>query len=545
MLAVDTLRLGGLTALALVVVIAFGASVKHLAEGAIDLWGAVLVMLLAAVPMLQYALPFAGGFGATLAYHRFAGENEATAAMSGGISHRSLLVPAGVVGLGLLVVLIGLSDRAIPAFLRKMEAIVVGDISGVLQRTIERGESIELGPLLIHADRMTIVGPGAAAFDRFHLEGVLALATGDGAEGRQGYIVADRVNVWLFDDEGPDGPITTAQLEFRDVAGNWPGRSIENQGFFTERIPLPRTFREDPKYMSFSELRRLSDEPRLMPAIEQQRRALAHVLAQHALIEGVRARLRAEGSCAFTRPGGERVVVRASGLERIGADWRLTPPIEGGPISVVRAQAGLSSFTQTSDDVWLDLEAMQPGGTSPDPAASASLLLRNAITVDDTSPVGSRTRPEVAVASLSIAGSAADTPGPTPVETLLARARAETSGSGSEMDAEIRAASQKLARRTEKLRREIKSKMNERAAYSAASLLTVLTGAVVAMRRKNAMPLPVYLWSFFPALACVITIGAGQDFAQRYGDPGLALLWGGLLALASYTGTEYVKLRRH
>ena len=51
-------------------------------------------MGLAMVPMLQYVLPFAAGFGATLAYHRQTSENELTAAKASGVSHRALLMPA-------------------------------------------------------------------------------------------------------------------------------------------------------------------------------------------------------------------------------------------------------------------------------------------------------------------------------------------------------------------------------------------------------------------------------------------------------------------
>ncbi|MBL8965247.1 MAG: LptF/LptG family permease, partial [Phycisphaerae bacterium] len=141
-LLADLVRLGVLAGASLVVVISFAFSVRFLAEGRIDLPGALRLSVLAMVPMLQYALPFACGFAATLAYHRFASDNEATACSAGGISHRAVLVPAAVVGLVLAVAVAVLAHQVIPRFLRKMEEIVTRDLTGLITLSIRRGESV-------------------------------------------------------------------------------------------------------------------------------------------------------------------------------------------------------------------------------------------------------------------------------------------------------------------------------------------------------------------------------------------------------------------
>ena len=109
----------------------------------------------------------------------------------------------------------------------------------------------------------------------------------------------------------------------------------------------------------------------------------------------------------------------------------------------------------------------------------------------------------------------------------------------------ITRAASRLRERNDSLQREVTSKQHERLAYGFASLLTVFTGAVAALRRRYSLPLPVYLWSFLPALGAIITIGAGQGMAHKSGVPGLMLLWGGLIALAAFTWGEYTKLCRH
>ena len=86
MLTGDLVRLLLLSAASLVIVIAFAATLRPVAEGRIGAADALKFMAYATLPMLQFALPFSAAFAATLAYHRFGADNESLAASSGGIS---------------------------------------------------------------------------------------------------------------------------------------------------------------------------------------------------------------------------------------------------------------------------------------------------------------------------------------------------------------------------------------------------------------------------------------------------------------------------
>jgi hypothetical protein len=55
----------------------------------------------------------------------------------------------------------------------------------------------------------------------------------------------------------------------------------------------------------------------------------------------------------------------------------------------------------------------------------------------------------------------------------------------------------------------------------------------------------VYLWSFIPALAGVITITSGQQLTHDMGVPGLFVLWGGVGLLVVYTVVSYLHVARH
>ncbi|MCA9297957.1 MAG: LptF/LptG family permease, partial [Phycisphaerales bacterium] len=128
----ELLKLILVTTLVLVTVIAFAAAIKPLAEGKLGPVDTLRFMALAVPPMLQYALPFAAGFGATLAFHRIAQENEVIARYAGGISHGSVLAPALACGVLLAGTLALLNEQIIPRFLRQMEVLITEDLTKIL-----------------------------------------------------------------------------------------------------------------------------------------------------------------------------------------------------------------------------------------------------------------------------------------------------------------------------------------------------------------------------------------------------------------------------
>ena len=92
------------------------------------------------------------------------------------------------------------------------------------------------------------------------------------------------------------------------------------------------------------------------------------------------------------------------------------------------------------------------------------------------------------------------------------------------------------------LQREIVSKRHLRLAMSATCLVMVLLGAAMAMKLREALPLTVYLWAFFPALVAVLTISTAEQFAHQSGWPGLVVMWGSVIGLLVYAGTIYKRV---
>ena len=89
---VELLRTILFTTVVLVAVIAFGATIKPLADdNLLTIGQTIKYQLLVTVPMLQFALPFAAGFGATLVLHRLAIDNEIQAMAVSGLSYPRIL----------------------------------------------------------------------------------------------------------------------------------------------------------------------------------------------------------------------------------------------------------------------------------------------------------------------------------------------------------------------------------------------------------------------------------------------------------------------
>lgn len=534
-LLADLGRLGLLSTAALVGVIAFAFSVRFLAEGRIDVGAAVRLMALAVVPMLQYALPFACGFAATLTYHRFAADNEATAAASGGVSHRATLAPVLALGVALSIGLVALSHQVIPRFMRSIEEIVTRDLTGVFVRAIERGEPVRLGAFEIHATDVARAGPDPAigATDRLRLRGVLAVQLNDDNK-VEGYIAADEVGVWLFDDDSAGQPATAAQLVFKGASGESDKQLIRGETVASQRVRVPNAFSTDPKHLTFRELRALRQRPENLPKIEALRRALATRLAEERALTSVRDDLARTGSSTLSRVGGETLTITARGLREEGGRWILDPAPATGLVRVDRTLASGSTVRLTAPAAWLEPDTDASWSTT---ASAPAAVLRF---VADTPGSLARERQVVGAIYRDLAPQS-----PTSAADALATARTRLTEPALLMREPITLAARQLASRVADLQREITSKLHERAAYAVACLLTMLCGAVTALRRESSMPLPVYLWSFFPALAAVITISAGQGLTHKSGDAGLFLLWGGVAALALFVAREYARLARH
>lgn len=545
MLTGDLVRLLLLSAASLVIVIAFAATLRPVAEGRIGAADALKFMAYATLPMLQFALPFSAAFAATLAYHRFGADNESLAASSGGISYRALLLPAGAAGLVLAGSLGLLTNEVIPGFSRAMKATVARDIAHSLFASLERGESVEMEGYLVSADRTFDLGPDPSAnlADRFILEGVVAVELGPDDQVRSDF-TARQADVRFYRDTraGAGEPATALTMTLVGVVGGQPGEVYaQTQRSEIGPLALPDTFNEDPDFYTMRGLRELHAHPDPVTGVDRARRELAALLARRALERSIRSAASGGGRLVLTNPvSGETSSLATRGVrdeggrlevlsERAGERVEYTRVLESGAVrrhlarrayltARVDERRGISTVTLTLEDV-----------ESPD----AERASRERLDYDALRP---DVDPAPALFGLSS------------LEALEAarNALAAMDPTGQAQDREaLESAARLLERRIANVRREIVGVQHERIALPAACLIMTLLGAIMGLRLHQSLPLPVYLWSFFPALFCVISISGGASVAKDNAPMGVAVLWTGVGLLAAFTGYAFVQLRRH
>jgi len=531
----------------LVTVIAFAATVKPLADGRLAPFEALKFLLLAIPPMLAHALPFAGCFASTLVYHRLSSDNEFVAAAAGGVSHRSLLVPAAVLGIILFGSMMLLNAQIIPRFLVTMQAMITQDVAKMLATRINRGESVELRKLLVFADRAQPIElePGSEARTALVLARPTVIECDDAgnvvSEGTAG-----RATLWVFPESSTtdSGPTTRIAMRFEDFASKDIKTGIVTGRSLPFSITVPSSLSDNPKFLRSSELRKLRTHPERMSWIDLRRRRLADEVALRRAIDDMSRSLAAAGSFTLLDSAGRQVVVRAASIKPgNNRTWNVIPKNGNGvEIDLLRPEGGGLSRTggvrHTARSV-----VLTPDTSDDRPAGEMALGLElrdvASAALNENSAAESTKRERFSIAGLVA-----------PKDQLAQLLKLGTlpllaESVSAEKDPSVAMIAGDLRNFVAQLQLEITSREHERLAVAASCLVMMLTGAVTALRFSRSLPLTVYLWSFFPALVCVITISGGQQFAKSSGWIGLPLLWAGVGALSLYTLWSYLIVRKH
>lgn len=551
-----------MSAAVLVVVVSFAVMVKFLAAGRLAPGDILSFMAIAAIPMMQYALPFAAGFAATIAFHRMAQDNEITGVLAAGISRARLLVPAAATGAAVLLILGILMHFTIPRLLLSMESIVSERVTKALVRAVERREPIVFGERMLWADEVT-APTREAGEDAEHLWllGVVAVEL-DHAGQIVWEATASRAHVSLRPSDG--ARVTADGTNAREDSAAGGGTLVSARLFdaehrdrqgsrrFKEWNPpaqvVPGAFDDDPKYLDAFELARARHNPDRFNFIASRTRRTAVLAATTDLIAALSAELSRSGRATLVARSGDAYTVHAAGLAWGGERWTLTPSAtnvsSGGQARIVVERRREDSIGIDSEITRLDAAA---GGLTPDDNAQGHA--REPVLRLDLEEVegyaGERPAGRIKALrfdDLTVPDGRITAPISLPAGDLLVylRPRVEGDLSGSPLARSSRDLSERIAR----VRREITSKQHERVAVCVSGPVMVIAGAVTAMRLAGSLPLVVYLWSFFPALATLLTISAGQQMTHQVGAPGLLVLWGGVAGLGLYTAAAWRLVER-
>lgn len=569
----EVLRLLVITAAIVVVVTAFAGSIRFFANGTLNAVETLSIAGLLMIPMLQFALPFAGGFASTLAYHRMSQDNELTACYAGGVSHRSMLFPAVMLGLVGAAVLFLMADQMMPRFLRKAQEMISTDPTKLLTSKLAGGQSLALdnGHQLLYADdvREVDLPANSPAFKHLVLRGVVAVRT-DARRDISQEMSSRVADVWLYrgDSEtmnvtsndrwnlpasagGTAGAnVTWLVMQLRDPVGGKTNSAIGELDETTIKYQLPSTFNDDPKYLSWSQLEQAKAKPEILNIIDRPRRRLAQTLAERVAVDQLRRELTLTQLTTFVDSSRRPVTLRAAGIADVPGPlgFELKPIRAGGTIDAIVTLAGGGSSgdgvkTRTHRAARAYLAQALPGDGQPQTGTTLSLVMENVSSTGESVSADAGVLTTLTLPGLSLASD--------PLAGLLAKHLdsltndANTRLTQRPDDRALREHLDKLTRGIADLRLEIASKQHERIATALACGVMIVLGAVMGMRLGVASPLVVYLWSFLPALGALISISAGQSVMHQSGLLGIPLIYGGVGALAVYTYLEYRALARH
>lgn len=508
-----------LTTVIIVVVVAFGAVIKPLTGNLLGPGGILKYIFLAMVPMLQYALPFSAGFAATIVTHRFASDNEVQAMSVSGISYPVILLPQVFLGAVLTIFMFFLVQSAIPRFLGLMSDVITNDAAQVFVSTIRSGEAFRAGNFMIFADRIamddTIKDP---SMQRIRMEGVAAIEI-DHAGKLGTEFVARSGSADLYSTQSD----LIVKVAFRDATVLRPGESTV--AFMPLVEPMPTLidvgWERSPKYLPWSELLGVVRDPSKGALVVIERSRLEQSIAPALLIEKLGAELAKSGSARLFGKEANRVYEIHDAI--LGGNGLIPrPPSKRFTVIELEGEKALREASTVSAELI---------GTASSDGAPGTTLLDLVLNEPRTQSLRGEDDRVVrwparivglSVETMSIALS--------PQESTEAARRISTQTTPP-LSAYAPAAKGFIASVEHAMSEtfyEALSHVWMRFAQPISVLLMLVLGGILAIWRRDSLPLTIFLLAFVPAIANVLLIASGQSIlrSSKVGF-GLTVMWMG------------------
>ncbi len=533
-LAGELLKTILLTTLILVAVIAFGTAIKPLSRNLLGGADILKYVFFAAVPMLEYALPFAAGFGATLVMHRLATDNEILAMGASGLSPSRIFRPIFVLAAVLLLVMLALVEFLIPMFWSRMESLLAHDVTRLLASAVERGEAFSMGDTRIYADDVVVqeAPEGSTADTRLVLVGVAALQL-DSSGRPETEFTADYATMDLYRLEGR----SVLKLVLGDATLFRAGDStlVRLPTAEPRAIDLGRGFRLGVKMLTLPEMYRVKAEPTRFPGLADSvgrledllRRDATHRLLADALSAGESIGLRDVTRDATWRIVSQEGVTFEDGIFEIEA-----PTVElvfpDGRTARARGSGLRLEEAWRDGEVVFDAELLEPVVVDAGSAGGRVVpaKIRNLVVPAGRVDFDEEAAPAEIVASargMDVASIASASLGSKFESTLAAHERA-----------------------VQDLIWDIDGRHQQRLAQACMGPLLLILGSILAVRMRTSPPLTVYVFAFIPAILDIVLISGGEQALRREPDLwGYVLIWSGNLILGGTCLFAWSRLRRN
>ncbi len=519
----DVLRQFAITAIILVVVIAFGAAIKPLSsDSLLTGWDTMKYLALAIVPMLQFALPFAGAFAATIGLHRMAQDNEIIAMAVCGQSYVRLLAPMALFGLLLTITVALLTQSVIPTFVGKMTSAMSAELPRLLTNSIRQHAPFVQGNMIIWAEDIFNIKDGDQ--ERMALEH-MAVAKIDNTGKANMYLTAAAavVDVQRINDQ------TSMLVKFSDSA-QWTSSADGSgllrgakEGQLTHPIDLPSLTKQRPSSLTRADLLALRSNPRNYPKVNTAAVQLESTLAEVHFMEAVHNEFAKKNSIFCDAVTGGRIIsIVAAGMRN---DVFL-PPITVTSISGTGEKRVL-----TPEAARLIVEPTESGGID-----SVTLQMKNVIV--GAGEVGENVRGELVVPSLRVRDVATESVHATSIPELLSAAQVNTTNA-------VKNSTRALRHQLELMEGQIVGRIGQRWAVSLLSLLAIVLGSLFAIRFSSDPPLSVYAKVFVPTVVALLLVFAGGQMVRDAREvSGFTVMWSGNIGLILLVGFNWMKLRK-
>ena len=534
----ELLKVMSLTTLVLVVVIAFGATIKPLVQNQIDPLDVGKYAFFASVPMLQFAIPFAAGFAATVVMHRMTIENEVLVMSVSGVPYRRVFAPPIVLGLLLTVLMLVLVNFVIPRFWGLLQEMVTRDVTRIFTSSIERGEAISIEGTQLYADEVLVSDepPETGADQRLVLVGVAAVEEEKSGAPRSEFTARyATVDVYHTRDDA------LLKLALVDATIYRPddGSLIFVPRAVPQAVRLRKDMASGPKTKNLLELLRLRHDNHEFRYIAKEREALQRQLAVTDLWNCLSRQLESSGRLEFDSTTGiDRVAV--SNLSFAGARMVGTPALEltqfedGEPIRRATAPEAEVAIRYRSTRDRPTFLLTVPESEAFDLRGPVELRARwperiRALEVPDCRPVD---RSGFSSAQLVTAA----------VEPLPGGIAGPTQS----IQGELQRLAKRLANEMSVLDLEITARILHRIGQSITAFLLLMLGAVLAVLLRRALPLTIYALAFIPAVIDILLLSGGEQMV-KYGSvySGTVLMFSGNLLMLLIIAVAWYRLSRN
>ena len=537
---IELIKIMTMVVVMLVFVISFAAAIKPMSDGLLSAGAVIKFVGYSAPTMLGFALPFAGAFASTLVFIRMATDNEIIACSASGMSYAKVLAPVAALGLVLTMGLFYLSNFVVPGFYKAAAQTLENDLMSVLVTQLDQNRPFtEIPGFVVYADSATQkeAPPETGASRYIRLEGA-TVGEFDNQQRVRVDSTARIANILLFqDDEGSRVTIMLLDaMRYQPDTGEL--EYVERLPFGP--VPLDTPFKDDPKFLSWPELRELDRKPERYDDVKESKTELGVEYAVAQLRSLIFQQVRADHGREGVRLSGknQEYLIRSpaarmqSGGIRLLARQNLPITVEYPADAPLRRMEAQSGFIKINPPSYGGLE----------PSASIELFDLRVFTIPNTealteAPEGSLPPlrwPEPVIEPETLNNS---------IEQLQALASDQAA-----ISPNVSRAQTELSNNIHKLGRKIVSQLHVRAASAVTCLMLLLFGSVLAMHLKGQMPLVVFFWSFMLAIVSIIIIHTGQNLATSRDTSisvGLSVLWMGNIGIALASFVVYRKLARN